>query len=367
MFLPEDVERIREDKSFPHVFSLGGRVGVGCQYTDSFSRARYLSSHSFLFDKKHNDRVLVLNLANPYHTGGGVRSGAKAQEEDLCRSSSLLRSLESQEAKLYYEHNRSLQSDMGSDAMMISPNVDIIRDEKGNLLDKPVAVSVLTCAAPILPEALQEVTQEEYKARLFQRIDGMLKVAAHEKYQVLVLGAFGCGAFGNDACLVSDLFYKALKEFNYDGMRAESFFRRIDFAVLSRSSTHYNYNEFRRNFENFYRDEDAEERLRAYKKIKETEKYLDAIRGSMFGGAIGDALGYPIEFLGEKEIFGRYGDSGITSFELDGRTGKALISDDTQMSLFTANGIPLLGKHVLPCGESAAIRQDMWRWPIWTG
>ena len=44
----------------------------------------------------------------------------------------------------------------------------------------------------------------------------MLKVAAYLGYQYLVLGAFGCGAFGNDARIVSDLFYKALKEFDFD-------------------------------------------------------------------------------------------------------------------------------------------------------
>lgn len=59
----------------------------------------------------------------------------------------------------------------------------------------------------------------------------------------------------------------------------------------------------------------------------------------MFGGAIGDALGYPVEFLNEREILEHYGQDGIQDYDLDPATGKALISDDTQMSLFTANGI----------------------------
>jgi len=70
---------------------------------------------------------------------------------------------------------------------------------------------------------------------------------------------------------------------------------------------------------------------------KETEEKLDQIRGSMIGGAVGDALGYTIEFWSENEIFGKYGSDGITEYELVG--GEALISDDTQMTLFTANGI----------------------------
>ena len=65
----------------------------------------------------------------------------------------------------------------------------------------------------------------------------------------------------------------------------------------------------------------------------------DKIRGCLLGGAAGDALGYPVEFLDEREIFSRYGDEGIYEYKLDGRSRKALVSDDTQMTLFTADGI----------------------------
>lgn len=65
----------------------------------------------------------------------------------------------------------------------------------------------------------------------------------------------------------------------------------------------------------------------------------DRIRGSLFGGGVGDALGYYIEFMRESAIFNQFGPAGITSYKLDPRTGKAILSDDTQMTLFTANGI----------------------------
>jgi ADP-ribosylglycohydrolase len=65
---------------------------------------------------------------------------------------------------------------------------------------------------------------------------------------------------------------------------------------------------------------------------------MDRIRGSLIGGAAGDALGYPVEFMGSGEILVRYGREGITRFELD-HSGFALVSDDTQMTLFTANGL----------------------------
>jgi len=75
------------------------------------------------------------------------------------------------------------------------------------------------------------------------------------------------------------------------------------------------------------------------KKKAEAEAYKDIIRGCMIGGAAGDALGYPVEFFSVPDIYMDYGPYGITEYELDRRSGKALISDDTQMTLFTANGI----------------------------
>lgn len=69
-------------------------------------------------------------------------------------------------------------------------------------------------------------------------------------------------------------------------------------------------------------------------------KNLDKFKGCLIGGAAGDALGYAVEFLDEGRIFQKYGKSGIREYDLT--SGKALISDDTQMTLFTANGL-LLG------------------------
>ncbi|MBR4918052.1 MAG: DUF1768 domain-containing protein [Bacteroidales bacterium] len=64
----------------------------------------------------------------------------------------------------------------------------------------------------------------------------------------------------------------------------------------------------------------------------------DKIRGSMIGGAIGDALGYPVSNISLQEIRNKYGDAGITKFELD-NNGIAVFSNETQMALFTANAI----------------------------
>ena len=76
-------------------------------------------------------------------------------------------------------------------------------------------------------------------------------------------------------------------------------------------------------------------------------KLQDRIRGSLIGGAIGDALGYPIEFIfSYKTIQARYGENGITRLDThqhwlpeEEQVGKAVFSDDTQMTLYTANGL----------------------------
>lgn len=65
----------------------------------------------------------------------------------------------------------------------------------------------------------------------------------------------------------------------------------------------------------------------------------DKFRGCLIGGAAGDALGYEVEFLNEQDILSRFGASGIQQYVL--HNGVARISDDTQMTLFTATGLLL--------------------------
>lgn len=75
-------------------------------------------------------------------------------------------------------------------------------------------------------------------------------------------------------------------------------------------------------------------------KDKTEDNKRDLVRGSLIGGAAGDALGYAVEFINYNGIISKYGPAGITDYALT--NGVAEISDDTQMTLFTANGM-LLG------------------------
>ena len=71
---------------------------------------------------------------------------------------------------------------------------------------------------------------------------------------------------------------------------------------------------------------------------------IDKFRGCLIGGAAGDALGYAVEFKREDEIFSEYGNDGITEYDLMLDSDVAEISDDTQMTLFTAEGLLLAGR-----------------------
>ncbi|RVX43293.1 ADP-ribosylglycohydrolase [Nonomuraea polychroma] len=95
----------------------------------------------------------------------------------------------------------------------------------------------------------------------------------------------------------------------------------------------------------------------------------DRVRGCLLGGAIGDALGAPIEFQSLREIRKHHGTDGISGYVADWRGKTGLITDDTQMTLFTveglvradhANGSPAAGAGDAPVVE--AVREAYLRW-----
>lgn len=346
-------ERVAELKAAPgeKITYFTGRCAHPVTNQDSFTAARKMVGwERYKHDAAHDhpeadpNRVLVLNFANPFQPGGRVRQGARFQEEDLCRKSTLLLSLESKDAAPYYAAHRASGSPLASDAILLSPNVEIFRGADNELLRESLVVSVLTCAAPMVNAGVRPA-EDELEQLLYDRIMGMLHTAAAYRYHYLVLGAWGCGGFGNDAAQIARLFFQTLKDFRRSGCgyTEEDYFRCVEFAVLDHSPTQYNFSCFERQFENFYAEEDAKkqekERLAFQKEREERERYLDKIRGCMLGGAVGDALGYPVEFLPWHSIQARYGPKGIQNHDPDMETGLARISDDTQMTLFTANGI----------------------------
>lgn len=95
--------------------------------------------------------------------------------------------------------------------------------------------------------------------------------------------------------------------------------------------------------------------------MKRTQEYF---RGCLLGGAAGDALGWPVEFLRYNEILSRYGEGGITDLVLS-KSGRAEVTDDTQMTLFTAEGIlrnETRGNEKEICDPSSVVYLAYLRW-----
>ena len=124
------------------------------------------------------DHPLVMNFANAHHAGGGFRLGANAQEEALCRCSTLYASIHSAKAGEMYRWNNTRFSAVASDYMLYSPRVCVFRDPARRLLPHPFLAAV----------------------------------APHHGHRNLVLGAWGCGAFGNRPDDVSACFRQVLVE-----------------------------------------------------------------------------------------------------------------------------------------------------------
>ncbi len=85
---------------------------------------------------------------------------------------------------------------------------------------------------------------------------------------------------------------------------------------------------------------------------------IDRYRGCLIGMSVGDALGYPVEFDSEEEIFANHGDRGITDYVLT--DGVAQISDDTQMTLFTATGLLQGTTMAMNSGATAPYEEYIW-------
>ena len=155
-----------------------------------------------------NNDVLALNFANAMYAGGGYILGGNAQEESLCRSSLLYYTIKYQ--KEYYRRNRLHILPDYTDTLIYSRNVPIIRDDAGTLLEKPLSCGFLTIPAVNRNFARFIFSDKNINLKMQRRIDMILGVAAEKNPDVLILGAFGCGMFGNKREVVLDMFEKSI-------------------------------------------------------------------------------------------------------------------------------------------------------------
>lgn len=149
-------------------------------------------------------KIALLNFASYRHAGGGFATGAWAQEEAICHDSTLYNVLCTFE-DFYAENERKLNNSLYTDRAIFSPRIVFERSGKSAECD------VVTCAAPNFGAAKgRGVTERENEAALKQRVDFVISIAEENGCDTIVLGAWGCGVFGQDPKLVARLFKERL-------------------------------------------------------------------------------------------------------------------------------------------------------------
>ena len=210
-------------------------------------------------------KICVHNFASATNPGGGVANGANAQEECICRCSTLYPNISTNamRQKFYGKHKSLLKANKMdatyNDDCIFTPEVIVFKtdDNRCQLMNEAqwYSVDIITCAAPNLREKPSNamnpnsgfktvrISENRLKELHQKRLRKILSVAKQEKDDVVILGAFGCGAFQNPPEIVAEAFEEVIQEFLYD-------FRVIEFAVYCSPKAMNNYNTFCRIFGN---------------------------------------------------------------------------------------------------------------------
>jgi len=166
------------------------------------------------------DRVgghpLVVVFGSAHKPGGGVRNGARAQEEDLSLTTSWYFHVKDCDGFYKKEHPNLLYSD---DALYVK-NALLLRDQYRNDIE-PRSISMIGAAAPNLNgmrTSNKMVAEKVIYETLERRIDGILALAHNNKHETVVFGAWGCGVFGLDPLKVANVFKTCLEKPTYSGI-----------------------------------------------------------------------------------------------------------------------------------------------------
>lgn len=220
----------------------------------SVSRRRTLEAALFHLREDPGAKVTVLNFASATNPGGGVTRGSSAQEESICRCSTLYPALNTPHLRReFYEFHRNRRDVRYTDACIYTPGVIIVKTDT----DRPERmertdwrqVSVITCAAPNLREqpynamnpgqgTALELSDTELLQIHRERGQKILRIAATHGTDTLILGAFGCGAFRNPPEVVARAYRELLDQF-------DGYLRRVEFAVYCTARDSRNYDAFR--------------------------------------------------------------------------------------------------------------------------
>lgn len=201
-------------------------------------------------------RIAVHNFASATNPGGGVTRGSSAQEEALCRCSTLFPCLNTSELwNAFYQKHRQLHDAVYNDDLIYTPNVIAFKTDTSSprmMAEKDwYSVNVITCAAPNLREKPSNamnpqagtnrviLSDQELLEVHIKRGRRIFETAKQTGNEVLILGAFGCGAFRNPPEIVAKAYKTLLNEYRDD-------FETIEFAVYCPPKDDRNYQVFRK-------------------------------------------------------------------------------------------------------------------------
>lgn len=184
---------------------------------------------------KEGYNPVILNMASDKAPGGGVTRGSSAQEESLCIQGGLYDPL--------MKFNKYYPWEKNNIEGFYHPNVPFIRDVNFAFLDKPYYMGVISMA--MLRHKIKAKTNtsrgtEAYNV-IYNKIDTFLATAYLYGHDAVVLGAWGCGAFGNDPVKVSQIFKDVIKD------KYSKTFERILFGIVDNEKSD-NYTVFKKTF-----------------------------------------------------------------------------------------------------------------------
>lgn len=201
-----------------------------------------LIAAKYLIDNGYNPAVL--NMASRHTPGGGVVNGSGAQEENLCRRTSLHRSI-----FCYGEYPTKYGLPTATQHYpmdhtyggIYTPNVMVIKDTEDNryqLLDTPFKIDVISVAGVNNPDLDENGLFTPQIAETIRcKIRTILRLGLRHDNDSLVLGALGCGAFHNPPEQIAELFKQVLNEAEFKNK-----YRRIIFAVIDDFNAHQAHN-----------------------------------------------------------------------------------------------------------------------------
>lgn len=178
------------------------------------------------------ENCLVMNMACDTYPGGGVRKGSMAQEEELFRRTN------------YYKVLNRKFYPITNEAVIYSPLVYIVKNRKYEII-KEFPISCIAVAAPRKPQVFNGTYAEiEDLLSMQTKIDLVFRTAIYYKKTRIVLGALGCGAYGNPPDVVASIFVDRVKLYR-------DFFEFIGFAILLvKDSDKANLDAFNKEFNN---------------------------------------------------------------------------------------------------------------------